>query len=572
MRDYLRDQARQLASGPTRFDQPDEAELSEVDQLLGRIWPQLTAMPYLRDLLNSRDRLLEAAGSDFLAQDITHLHRPRADRLAEEVWAESDTPLLDYVEHRLNGHHLYAHVIVDEAQDLSPMQLLMIANRSRQGAYTVLGDIAQSTGTWSRDDWEDVTQILEKGCPVVIEELLFGYRVPKQVYEFAAQLLPTIAPGLDPPIAVRDGPSDPVITRVDGDTLGDATVGAVQSYAANGLFVGVICPRGLKEEVAQSFEQRSIAYLSLDGTEMVPGAPINLLDPINAKGLEFDAVVVVEPQEIINNYQRGERLLYVALTRTTKHLTVIHHQELPVSLRADQSEGGKEQPRHVPSVDPDSGQGLDPDGSDSELQTTDPVPPLPSPIDAWAERLAATIRNDLAANQHRPLLEKVAELLDLGIPKAETPALVSKKPVISMAERGENLEPLLSPRLDDKLSREDGGVGDRWQPNCGYWVCHPGKQWREVGVPFATLESALFGPSGAREIIEGATRLEPQIKRWGPAQAVVVRVGDLAILTDGENLAVVNWDRVPQGDPKAIIALLQTADTRRPFSSDSFVS
>ena len=123
------------------------ADATAVDAALERIWPQLTAQAFLQDLLGSRNRLAEAAGDDFTAGDVGRLYRQSADRLADERWSDSDVALLDEADFLIQGSpHTYGHIVLDEAQDLSAMQLRSIRRRSASGSYTIVGDIAQSTG------------------------------------------------------------------------------------------------------------------------------------------------------------------------------------------------------------------------------------------------------------------------------------------------------------------------------------------------------------------------------------------------------------------------------------------
>ena len=140
-----------------------------VANLVERLWPQLSAPAFLRDLFASRPRLRAAAGDDFTAEEVELLRRRGADRISEETWSAADLPLLDEVEHLLNGPgRRYAHIVVDEAQDLSPMQLRSVARRSATGSLTLVGDLAQSTGLWARDTWDEVTAHLPANYPVQV--------------------------------------------------------------------------------------------------------------------------------------------------------------------------------------------------------------------------------------------------------------------------------------------------------------------------------------------------------------------------------------------------------------------
>ncbi|WP_308200923.1 UvrD-helicase domain-containing protein [Actinoplanes sp. M2I2] len=293
-----------------------------LDQLIERLWPSFTAAAFLRELFGSRDRLAAAAGEHFTTDEIALLHRRAGDRITEEVWSEADLPLLDHLETLIHGlDERYAHIVVDEAQDLSPMQLRSIAARSSSGSMTVVGDIAQSTGRWARDDWDDVLEHLPAQLTPRIAELRYGYRVPRQVFELAERLLPIAAPGITAPLVVRDGPADPVLRLADDGNRAATAVEAAMAHASHGRSVAIICPAVHRGAVESELTARDVAWRAASRSEL--GQGVNLVSPQEAKGLEFDATVVVEPRDIVAEDERGHRLLYVALTRTTRYLHVI---------------------------------------------------------------------------------------------------------------------------------------------------------------------------------------------------------------------------------------------------------
>jgi DNA helicase IV len=200
----------------------------------------------------------------------------------------------------------YGHVIVDEAQDLTPMQLRMVARRAREGALTILGDVAQATGAVRYTTWEAVLPHLPRGDEAAVEELRHAYRVPREIMELALPLLDTIAPDVTPPVSYRTGAEAPRVVHVEESRL-LAEAFRAAAAAPDGL-LAVILP----EELAAA----------APSDELVP-----VLTPREAKGLEFDHVVVVEPALI------ELRELYVALSRPTKTLVVIHSRPLPPELR-----------------------------------------------------------------------------------------------------------------------------------------------------------------------------------------------------------------------------------------------
>jgi DNA helicase IV len=271
-----------------------------LDRVVKAAWPAVSPDRLVRRLLASRAALAAAAEGVLDAREQKLLLR-RGDG-----WSDGDVPLLDEARALLaEPPRAFGHVIVDEAQDLTPMQLRMVARRARQGALTILGDVAQATGAVRYADWADVLPHLPRAGEAVVEELRHAYRVPREIMDLALPLLDEIAPNVAPPIAYRTGAAPPVVRRVDpGRLLADAFRAA--AAAPDGL-VAVIVPEDLAGEAPTD--------------ELVP-----VLTPREAKGLEFDHVVVVEPAAI------EPRELYVALTRPTKTLTVLHARDLPASL------------------------------------------------------------------------------------------------------------------------------------------------------------------------------------------------------------------------------------------------
>jgi DNA helicase IV len=325
----LRDRLTALVAARTGLD---PARSEAVDNLTDRLWPPQIPTGFLRDLLGSTARLRAAAREEFTPAEVAALHRRGADRLSRETWSAADLPLLDELAHLIDGPgRRYAHVVVDEAQDLSPMQLRAVARRSATGSLTVVGDLAQSTGSWARDSWDEVLAHLPTVHPAGITALRYGYRVPRQAYETAAPLLPVAAPGVTPVEVIRDGPADTGVHRVGLAELAGRTVTVAREHADAGRFVGIVCPPRQRRAVEAALAANGVAWSSADRGEL--GGAVNLISPQEAKGLEFDAVVVVEPVEIVASDERGHRLLYVALTRTTGHLDIVCTSD-PVPLDA----------------------------------------------------------------------------------------------------------------------------------------------------------------------------------------------------------------------------------------------
>lgn len=298
---------------------------SSVDSALDRIWPTVTPQSFLREFFATRERMLAAGDdTDFRVSEINRLVRRPADRISDEQWSDADVALLDELDFLINGEptRRFKHIVVDEAQDLSPLQLRSLRRRSVNGSMTVVGDIAQSTGLWSRSSWADVMDALRHPEVEAVEEQLeLGYRVPLQVFAFAAQLLPHAAPGIFSPRVVRQGPAEPELVEVETTALASAAVKAALDHVDSGRFVGLVCAPELKPHV-----ESQLASLNRSWNRSTDGAldsALNVVEPTAAKGLEFDTVVVADPESIAAS-DHGLRLLYIAMTRTTQYLTVVH--------------------------------------------------------------------------------------------------------------------------------------------------------------------------------------------------------------------------------------------------------
>ncbi len=340
-------------------------ELAENDQFiaaLDRLWPILTPETLLAALYASPERL-HAAGA--------HQALCRADG---EAWTVSDVPLLDELvdllgrdkqadqtaerernheaeyaagvlnlleiasedsmddEEQLRAQHMiyaedlaerflerdtrelaeraaadrdwtYRHVVVDEAQELSEMDWRVLMRRCPGRSFTVVGDLAQRRSEAGATSWD---AMLEPYVPGrwIYRPLSVNYRTPAEIMNVAAALLAEFAPAVQPPESVRACGVQPWSRRVDEDELPSAIEEFVRNEAGREGTSVVIGPAG------------------------VPGAVV----PAETKGLEFDAVLVVDPQRILANGPRGAAELYVALTRATQRLGVLHREPLPQAL------------------------------------------------------------------------------------------------------------------------------------------------------------------------------------------------------------------------------------------------
>ncbi len=337
----MRDQEYTLATARARL-----REFEQFRALMFTIWPSLAPQELLHDLFGSK-ALLRSAGRDlFTDEEIASLHRPRAESLAQARFSDADAALLDEARHLLGPKprkggvleeadeiETYGHIIVDEVQDLTPMQLRMVARRSLNGAMTVVGDIAQATGPFAPSDWRDVLNLLPKDRDAKVAELSVGYRIPRQIMEFAGRLLATAAPGQTPPTAVREGDHDPRIVKVSKTQIAKTVAQEARDMVASLADgrVAVVCPDDMVELVATALDEASLSYgqagsRGLDATLTI--VPVSVV-----KGLEMDGVIVVEPTAMYESPDVGPRGVYVALTRSTQQLVVVHSAELPKELR-----------------------------------------------------------------------------------------------------------------------------------------------------------------------------------------------------------------------------------------------
>lgn len=393
-----------------------------IDQAIERVWPSLTPQSFLREFFASRERLLAAAGDDFTASEVSLLSRAAAAKLSEESWSEADVALLDEAEYLIQGApRSFRHVVVDEAQDLSPMQLRSVARRAPEGSLTVVGDLAQGTGPWARDSWNEIVAGLESGADSEVVELDLGYRLPRQIYQFAAQLLPLAAPQLTPPTVVREGPAEPELIERDPWYLSESGVASAQEHAAKGRFVGVICPTALREEVEDELRSNDVAFGDVSRGDLT--SSINVMTAEESKGLEFDAVVVVHP-ELIAKAPHGHRLLYIAMTRTTKYLTVIHAGS-PLGL-ADEEPTVEVEVSTIDAVSPpltSPNEEADTVWASGEVSVSHPVPglttPAQQPMDdlgeliarGAAKKVAEGLRGTIAPNLWPVVLRYIDEEL-----------------------------------------------------------------------------------------------------------------------------------------------------------------
>jgi DNA helicase IV len=273
------------------------------------------------------------------------LARPRSASLEEIPWTPADLPLLDEARVLLGTRRpteddairAYGHIVVDEAQDLTPMQLRMLGRRSISGSMTIVGDIAQATGQRAPESWDEVLGYMLGNKTPRIVELSVNYRTPAEIMALAGRVLTVAAPGLRQPRSVRSTETPPTFVASAADSFGAdvaATVRREQAQLSAGPggigVVAIICPPSLHDSLAASLRDAGIVFgdAEADGLEQ----PVTLVPVTVVKGLEFDGVIVAEPAAIVAETPQGLRSLYVALTRATRRLAIVHAEDLPAPI------------------------------------------------------------------------------------------------------------------------------------------------------------------------------------------------------------------------------------------------
>lgn len=354
-------------------DSPDDrvqdsvARAREVKRYADRIWPAVDPKKILHRLLSDPRQLGEHAEGILDEAEQRQLLWEKPPRTAGSArWSPADAVLLDELTDLTRRSPSLGHVVLDEAQDLSPMQLRAVGRRCETGSMTVLGDIAQGTTPWATPSWEVTLEHL--GQPgAVVDVLDRGFRVPDAVIRYAARLLPQIAPGLNAPTSVRDSPGSlRIVTSSDPAARWEDLVEATRQALTELGSIGVIVADSMVRDTARTLRRAGIEHsvlgphgaeigesgqttadpdpeeASADQRTQAAGTAVDPLDlrvavvpATTAKGLEYDWVVVLEPTQVAAeepDVRTGLRRLYVVLTRAVTGLTVIHHEPLPAAL------------------------------------------------------------------------------------------------------------------------------------------------------------------------------------------------------------------------------------------------
>jgi superfamily I DNA/RNA helicase len=292
------------------------------------VWPKVDPKRLVFSVLSNQNPAMGNVPGLLSPAELSAITWQKVPRgLGSAPWTRADQVLIDEAADLIERTPSIAHVVVDEAQDLSPMEVRAIGRRCATGAATVLGDIAQGTTPWAATSWPELLAHLGKPGAAV-RELDVGYRVPRQILDYASRLLPAIAPGLGPARSLRADADSLAVVATAPDELGARVAAGCAIALERPGSVAVICADAQMTEVAAALATAGLAFEVLgSGESRLTIVPVTL-----AKGLEFDHVVLVEPGRIATGEAYGLRRLYVALTRAVSRLTVFHSQPLPAEL------------------------------------------------------------------------------------------------------------------------------------------------------------------------------------------------------------------------------------------------
>ncbi|MET7979578.1 MULTISPECIES: HelD family protein [Streptomyces] len=295
------------------------------------IWPPVDPAKLVLRLLTDADFLAVHADGILDEDEQKEILWSKPVRSVKSArWAPADAVLIDEATDLVQRTHSLGHVVLDEAQDLSPMQYRAVGRRCTTGSATVLGDLAQGTTPWATRSWDEALAHLGKG-DAVIEELTAGFRVPTDVITYASRLLPHIAPGLTPVASVRENPG---FFEVRPTTADEQVVDACEELLRNEGSIGLIAADARIPALTEALAAAGLTYLG-PGEETTAQTRLTLVPASLAKGLEYDYVVLDEPQAVVDgepDERTGLRRLYVALTRAVSGLTVTHAAPLPQQL------------------------------------------------------------------------------------------------------------------------------------------------------------------------------------------------------------------------------------------------
>ncbi|MFF8845773.1 HelD family protein [Streptomyces sp. NPDC015127] len=325
-----------------RMEQAGEAPDDRVQDAVARnaavkaavkaIWPPVDPAKLVLRLLSDADFLAAHADGVLTAEEQATILLPKPPRSPRSArWSPADAVLIDEATDLVQRTQSLGHVVLDEAQDLSPMQYRAVGRRCSTGSATVLGDLAQGTTPWATASWAEALSHLGKP-DAAVEELTAGFRVPREVIAYASRLLPHMSPGLAPVSSVRENPGALSVRRVP-DLDASVVSACIESLRHEGS-IGLIAADARIPALSAALASAGLPFLS-PGEETTHESRLTLVPASLAKGLEYDYVVLDEPAAVVSaepDERTGLRRLYVALTRAVSGLTVLHREALPVQL------------------------------------------------------------------------------------------------------------------------------------------------------------------------------------------------------------------------------------------------
>ncbi|MDI5967502.1 AAA family ATPase [Streptomyces sp. SL13] len=327
---------RMEAAGEAPDDRVQDAvaRSAPVKAAVKAMWPPVDPAKLVLRLLSDAEFLAAAADGLLSAEEQETIRWAVPARGVKSArWSAADAVLVDEAMDQVQRTGSLGHVVLDEAQDLSPMQYRAVGRRCTTGSATVLGDIAQGTTPWATDSWQEALAHLGKP-EGHIEELTRGFRVPREVIAYASRLLPQIAPQLAPATSVRESAGDLRVRAVSaGESVASVVAACEESLGREGS-IGLIAADARIPELAAALTAAGLPYLA-PGEETSAEARLTLVPASLAKGLEYDYVVLDEPAAVVDgepDVRTGLRRLYVALTRAVSGLTVVHCEPLPEAL------------------------------------------------------------------------------------------------------------------------------------------------------------------------------------------------------------------------------------------------
>ncbi|MFI8088348.1 HelD family protein [Streptomyces sp. NPDC086080] len=324
-------QMERAGEAPDDRVQDAVARNAAVNAAVKAVWPAVDPAKLVLRLLGDPEFLAEhAAGLLDEQEQRAILWAKPARSVKSAKWSLADAVLIDEAADLVRRTHSLGHVVLDEAQDLSPMQYRAVGRRCTTGSATVLGDLAQGTTPWATRSWQEALLHLGKQ-DAVIEELTAGFRVPTDVIGYASRLLPHIAPGLTPVASIRENPGFFEVRRSGGT---DDVVSACRELLGHEGSVGLIAADTDIPELAQALTAAGITFIA-PGEETTHATRLTLVPASLAKGLEYDYVLLHEPRAVVAaepDERTGLRRLYVTLTRAVSGLIVTHTTPLPHQL------------------------------------------------------------------------------------------------------------------------------------------------------------------------------------------------------------------------------------------------